>query len=131
MGEDVVEVEEEDESEQKDNVNLMHSEDDDFELNGINLSNIKMLNEMEENEDEPPLFWTNGGIENDEDSFLQRMMADPNRILDDVMSPIGIEQPLSDWDDDNNDNDEAKVESLSFESPKRKKREKKKKKKPI
>merc|ERR1711920_962799 len=96
------------------------------EFGSLDISNIQMLNGTgtenesdsdEDENDEPPLFWTSGG---DEDSFLQRMIADPNQILDDVMSPIPSHhfsnKVLSDWDDDD------KMNSLSSDSPKIKKK---------
>merc|ERR1712083_354411 len=99
------------------------------EFGSLDISNINMLNstesESEDGDDEPPLFWTSGG---DEDSFLQRMIADPNQILDDVMSPIPSHhfsnKVLSDWDDDDD-----KMNSLSSDSPKIKKKKSKKQKK--
>jgi len=101
--------------------------DDEHVFETLDISKIdtfEMLNgsnsHSHDDADEPPLFWTNDGM-NDED--LQRMIADPNQILDDVvMSPV-MNESLSDWDDLDIDVDD------SSESPKVHKKIKKKRKK--
>merc|ERR1712113_534821 len=104
-----------------------------FEALDISKIDANVLNKSDDQEevdpDEPPLFWTtHTKMGNEEDSFLQRMIADPNQILDDVMSPIPLtDEPLSDWDDVDNDK-LASLSSDSLKTPKKIKKRKKRKK---
>eukprot|EP01084_Bolivina_argentea_P059855 109346_1 len=99
--------------------------------------------------DEPPLFWNNNDdIQNDR-SILQRMISNPNEVLNNVISPTEknninniFDNSLSDWDkttnsnhsnDSNNSNNQIKIENdqkqieKSIKKPKKQIKKKRKK----